>query len=131
MKITTAHLAKSYLDVVEGKKEVEVLSISKNFVKLLKKRGLIKGKRAILEAIESMRDTEQSHRSVKVTSASKLSAEDIKKIEDRVKEMYSVKNITLTNTVDESLLGGVDMQIGWVKITNSLKNRIETLKKAA
>lgn len=130
MKITTSQLAKSYLDLVDGKNEKEVGSISKSFTKLLKKRGLIKNKRAILAEIESLRDEQQSHRSVTVTSANKLSAGEIKKIEKSIKEMYKVKNVSLINTVDESLLGGMDMQIGWDKITNSLKHRIETLKKA-
>jgi len=130
MKITTTHLAKSYLEAVEDKNEKEVELIAKRFVALLIKRRLIKGKRAIVEAIVNLRDEMQSHKSVTVTSANSLTTEQKNQIESSVKESHNVANVTLINIVDEELLGGMDVQIGWEKVTNSLKQRIETLKKA-
>ena len=130
MKITTTHLAKSYLEAVEDKNEKEVKLIAKRFVALLIKRRLIKGKRAIVEAIVNLRDEMQSHKSVTVTSANSLTTEQKNQIESSVKESHNVANVTLINIVDEELLGGMDVQIGWEKVTNSLKQRIETLKKA-
>ena len=128
MKITTAQLADSFWQSVEHKTDKEIEDIVKAFVKLLHRRNLISKKRAIIETIEDKRDERESHKNAAVTSVHQLSAAEQKSIEALIKELYSVKHVTLSTDTDGRLLGGVEIRVGWDRIVNTLKNRIDILK---
>ena len=62
-------------------------------------------------------------------SAKKLSSDEIKKITDELSTNFSSK-IKLNYKHDESLIGGVVIQIGSLMIDTSIKNKLQKLKKS-
>lgn len=62
-----------------------------------------------------------------IYSASKLEDEDISNIEQILTKKLE-KKVELTNSIDESLIGGVSVFVEGKRIDNSIKNRLETLK---
>ena len=57
-----------------------------------------------------------------------LSEEEIKDLEKNLSKKYN-KNVTLTNVVDEAILGGVLVKLGNEEIDGTVRTRLSNIKK--
>ena len=65
----------------------------------------------------------------KVTTAVPLSAELETKVLAKVKEMTGSDNVTIENTIDESIIGGFILRVGDLQYNASIANKLEILKR--
>jgi F-type H+-transporting ATPase subunit delta len=128
MKITVSQLATAYYRAAKDVSEKEVTTLTKNFVLLLRTRKMLSKKAEILSEVEAIRDREEKHITAYITSAKKLSEEEEKSLKANLKKSYKAEAVTLEQEIDSSRIGGADVQVGWEKINNSIKHRLETLK---
>ena len=61
-------------------------------------------------------------------SAVKLDDEQLKAISDSFAQKYSLNNVTLTNKVDESIIGGVILKIGDCVVDGSIKRKLNKIR---
>ena len=77
-------------------------------------------KKLVLEESNSLNAT--------VFSAYKLNDKALKSIEARIKEKYKGKKIVITNVIDETLIGGVKVEVNNEALDLSLKEFLNRLK---
>jgi F-type H+-transporting ATPase subunit delta len=63
-----------------------------------------------------------------LTSSKKLSSEEITSLNSELSQAIGSK-IVFNNRVDESLLGGLKVQIGSLMIDTSIKNKLKKIEK--
>jgi F-type H+-transporting ATPase subunit delta len=61
-------------------------------------------------------------------SAVKLDDEQLKAIGDSFAQKYGLNNVTLTNKVDESIIGGVILKIGDCVVDGSIKRKLNKIR---
>ena len=65
--------------------------------------------------------------SATITSAKVLKEEELKHINDKLKDKFS-SEFNINTIVDETLIGGLKIQVGSQMIDSSIKNQLQTLK---
>ena len=65
--------------------------------------------------------------SATITSAKVLKEEELKQIKDKLKDKFS-SEFNINTIVDETLIGGLKIQVGSQMIDSSIKNQLQTLK---
>lgn len=63
-----------------------------------------------------------------VYSSKKLSASDLEDLVKALEKKYD-KKVELKNEVDESLIGGISVKLGGIRLDNSIKSRLTDLKR--
>lgn len=71
---------------------------------------------------------EQGHIAGTVTSAHELSASTLKAIEAFAKDKTGAKHVSLDRTVDESLIGGIKLEVPGYELDTSISRQLTTLK---
>ncbi len=98
----------NFLKIVIDKDRISIASeIKANFKQLLNEKN------NVVEGI--------------VTTAVVMEESEIKALEEKLSKKYS-KNITLTNIVDETILGGVLVRLGNEEIDGTVKTRLDKMK---
>ena len=128
MHYSSKTLARAFVEVAESKSGEALDSVSKNFIALLRKKGLSKKLSHIVTHIEKFEDKKVSRIRATITSADTLSDKDEKNIVSELKKAYKVKEVLIKTKKDKKLIAGTKIQIGWEIIDNSLKSRITQLK---
>ena len=128
MKVTTTQFAQAYWEIASGASAEEAKRISKNFAALLRRRKMLRKKGEILAEVIALRDEAEKHLTARVRTAKKLTHEELAHITRTLKKAYSVDAVTIEETIDEALIGGADIQVGWEKVAGSIKHRLNTLK---
>ena len=90
-------------------------------------RGRINIIRAIIEAYRQAYETLQNRVDVHVTSAVPLSEELRRMLADAASK-YSGRQAKLIETVDESLIGGLTVQIGDTKLDSSVSSHLSRIR---
>ena len=65
--------------------------------------------------------------SATITSAKVLDEKELKYIKDKLKDKFS-SEFNINTIVDETLIGGLKIQVGSQMIDSSIKNQLQTLK---
>ena len=65
--------------------------------------------------------------SATITSAKVLKEEELKYIKNKLKDKFS-SEFNINTIVDETLIGGLKIQVGSQMIDSSIKNQLQTLK---
>ena len=97
-----------------------------NLVKLMAENGRLKLMPDVLEQFEVARAKAENKVEAEVISAFKLSAEQTSELVNTLKKKLGCE-VTLTTTIDESLIGGVIIKAGDTIIDASMKSQLDSL----
>ncbi len=107
--------------------KLELSKLTENFIGLIIKKNRV---HYILEMIRAFNDLLSELKGIKsanITSAYKLSDEEVSKIKMKLKDKFNTDfNINLLT--DLSLIGGLKIQVGSQMIDSSIKNQLNLLK---
>lgn len=128
IKARTNDIAHAIHEAVKGKKGAELEAVLENVAKFLAKNRLLKKKEEIINKLEILQDKEEGRIKVSLQSRHKLKKENIADINHFLKNHYKAEEIDIDESVDESLIGGVRIQVGNDIIDMTLSNQIKQLK---
>jgi F-type H+-transporting ATPase subunit delta len=100
----------------------------RNFLRLVASKGRAGELRAIAEAFDAIVDEAEGRIAVELTTAVELSDEDAAAIVARI-ESSSGRSVEATRSVDPSLIGGIVLQAGSLRVDASVRGRLERLRR--
>jgi F-type H+-transporting ATPase subunit delta len=117
---------KAAIDEVTEKAEMSELT--SNFLNLLLDMGRFEQLEDIAEVFEEEIMAQQGTKSVLVKAAVELDDDAMFGIAEKMKELTGVKNLKMTQEIDDDLLSGFVIEMEGQRIDMSLKNELEQLK---
>jgi F-type H+-transporting ATPase subunit delta len=114
------------LDRVLGNGQTPATLVS--FIKVLNAKNRLGDLTGIASAFKGLLDVRAGNVDVSVTVAQQLSADELENVRHRVSVKLS-KNAVVTQTIDESIIGGLILKVGDTLIDGSVKTQLETIKK--
>lgn len=115
------------LDAVEKAFDGAVPENIVSFIQLLCERGRIRSIAGCVEEYKKLLDVQNSISTAHVTSAVELTEEEKEKLKDKL-EIKCGHSVILECTTDESLMGGIMVEIDGNLIDGSLRNRLHEVK---
>lgn len=103
--------------------------ISKNFLQLLATKRRLTVLRAIVDAFNILVIAGRGQVTATVTTATELTAKNIKAIEDVLHKQLNAK-VVVEPKVDESIIGGLIVQVGDRMVDSSVSTKLQKLKLA-
>jgi F-type H+-transporting ATPase subunit delta len=97
-----------------------------NLVKLMAENNRLKLMPDVLEQFEVARAKAENKIEAEITSAFELSAEQVSELVNTLKNKLG-SDITVTTSIDESLIGGVIIKAGDTIIDASMKSQLDSL----
>ena len=110
----------------EGICSEEIDSKGKNFIRLLAENKRLVLLSEIAELYEALKAERERSLEVKITSAFEISSEIAEKLADALKKRLE-REINLTTSVDESLVGGAIIRTGDMVIDSSVRGKLTKL----
>jgi F-type H+-transporting ATPase subunit delta len=107
---------------------LDVQPLAKNFAKVLVQKGRAGDARAVALAFGLMADEAEGIAHAEVVAAVDLSTGQIADIERKLSESMS-KRVSVTATVDPSIMGGVIVKVGDRLVDGSIRSRLKQLKR--
>jgi F-type H+-transporting ATPase subunit delta len=101
-------------------------SKQQNLLKLLAENGRLRELPEVLQQFETFRAEAEGKIEAEVVSAFELNAEQEQTITDMLKSKLG-RDVSITISTDESLIGGVVIKAGDTIIDGSMKSQLETL----
>jgi F-type H+-transporting ATPase subunit delta len=105
-----------------------VPSILSSFLKLLDVRGKLGSFPAIAKAFKELMDKRSGNIEVEITVPQALNDHELHDVRNQISHKLG-KNASVTQKVDESIIGGMVLRIGDSLIDGSVKSQLETLKR--
>ena len=99
----------------------------KNFLCFLVEKRRLFFVDLILKTFVDICSNRKGEVSAKLTSAKELTVDEIKKIKDELSQNFSTK-INLNYKYDQSLIGGLIIQVGSVMIDTSIKHKLQKIE---
>ncbi len=99
----------------------------RNFVRLLVEKGRAAELREIAAEFEALVAAREGVLDVELTTAHGLSDEEFGSIVDRI-EQASGRKVQATRSIDPSLIGGLVLQAGSMRLDASVRGRLERLR---
>ena len=99
----------------------------RNFLRLLAEKGRAGQVEEIYRELERLAAAEERRLEVELTTAIELSAAEEKRILEQI-ERASGRKVEATRKVDPSLIGGVVLQAGSLRVDASVRGRLERLR---
>lgn len=127
--ISITNITYAIYSAVKDKTGDDLNNALSNAVKVLDQKGMLSKSDSILETLQNIIDKDKNIIRAKIYSIDKLSVENIKKIEDELKDRYKAEKIYTTNIEDKNILGGIKIEIADEIIDLSLLKRVTQLKK--
>jgi F-type H+-transporting ATPase subunit delta len=121
-------IARAIYLVSKDKTEIELREINTKIIEFLTRKRLISKVPGILEKLNKIINHEEEKLEVKISTKTKLKEEVKKELIFFLKERYKVKEIVLTERLDEKLIGGMKIEIGDEIIDLTVKNKIKKLE---
>ena len=100
----------------------------RNFLRLLSEKGRTAQIDEIYRELEELVAAEQKRLTVELTTAYELSDEEAASILKKI-EQSSGRTVEATRKVDPSLLGGIVLQAGSLRVDASVRGRLERLRR--
>jgi F-type H+-transporting ATPase subunit delta len=107
---------------------LEIGEQTRNLLFILSDRYLLHDYPAIVDSIAVLREERLGIERVHITSSRELKTEERENLKTQI-ESYRKSKIELTYTIDQSVLGGVRMQIGSTVLDDTIKGRLDDLLK--
>jgi F-type H+-transporting ATPase subunit delta len=101
--------------------------LTRNFVLLVTEKGRASELEEIYRELEALVAAEQRRLTVELTTAFELSDEETDAILKKI-EAASGRDVEATRKVDPSLLGGIVLQAGSMRVDASVKGRLDRLR---
>ena len=102
--------------------------ILRNFVRLVASKGRAGQLRSIAEELDAIVDREQGRLSVELTTAYEMDDEEAAAIVKKI-EQASGRTVEATRAVDPSLIGGMILQAGTLRVDASVRGRLDRLRR--
>ena len=99
-----------------------------SFIKVLNAKHRLGDLTGIAGAFKGLLDVRAGNVDVSVTVAQQLSPDELENVRHRVSVKLS-KNAVVTQTIDESIIGGLILKVGDTLIDGSVKTQLETIKR--
>jgi F-type H+-transporting ATPase subunit delta len=112
-------------DVILSK--AKATPIVANFIKVVARNGRLFALPTIIKAFRELAARDRGEVSADVTSATALSKTQLAALADTLKKKIG-KTVTLTEHVDPSLIGGLQVKVGSQMIDSSLKTKLTAIK---
>jgi F-type H+-transporting ATPase subunit delta len=109
--------------------EIKIEGLTRNFLLLLAKNRRLFASAGIIGAFRAMLAQHRGEISASVASASKLAETQVTALKQALKAALG-KDVTLEQSVDPGLLGGLVVKVGSRMIDTSLRTRLNSLKVA-
>ena len=106
----------------------QVNPLVRNLVSILVSRGIVDLIQDVQTAYQSLLDQHLGRQQVEVTSAVPLNDQELERITQFVRDLIR-KEVAVSTQVDESILGGVVIQIGDQLLDGSTRSKLEELRK--
>jgi F-type H+-transporting ATPase subunit delta len=103
--------------------------LTKTLIKVLVKNQRIELLGEVAASYVSLFNESQGVKVAKVTTAVPLTPALETKILNKVTELTGSKNVTVENTVDESIIGGFILRVGDLQYNASIANKLNRLKR--
>jgi len=103
--------------------------LTRNFVLLVTEKGRATELEEIYRELEALIDAEQRRLTVELTTAFELSDEEADSILKKI-QAASGREVEATRKVDPSLIGGIVLQAGSMRVDASVKGRLDRLRGA-
>ena len=126
--ISNNDIARAIYLVSKDKTNAELHEVDKKVVKFLARRRLLSKSGDILERLNTIINQESERIVAKVSSAKKLKEESKRELILLLKKRYGAKEVVITETLDEKLLGGIRIEVGDEIIDLTAKNKIKRLQ---
>lgn len=98
-----------------------------NFLKIMIDKDRMSAINAVKKSYKELLNEKNNVIEGIAITAVAMSQDELKKLEDKLSSKYN-KNVTLQNTVDESILGGVLVRLGNEEIDGTVKTRLSNMK---
>lgn len=126
--ISVNNLARAIYESSKGKDEAELDILTQKAIVLISKKNLISRSKEILNSLEKIIDKNEDTIRAKISSRIKIDKKMTDEIDDFIKKRYKAKKTLLEFKIDETLLGGIKIEVGDEIIDTTLKNKIKKLK---
>lgn len=101
---------------------------TKNFVKLVAKNGRLSNLESIIRFYKNQKVLHNGDVPIKIISAKKLKAQQVSQIDETLKKTIQ-GNIIIDREVDQSIMGGLIIQLGSTMIDGSIKSKLDKLQR--
>jgi F-type H+-transporting ATPase subunit delta len=128
MKISARQYASCLLELLEGKKKEEAKEIIKKFVALLAKRRELGRQSELVAALEAAWNEKRGELPIVLESTRKLEKSSQSKIGAYLEKKSGAAKVTITEVLNEKLLGGFVLRYGDRVLDGSLKNNLDNLR---
>jgi ATP synthase F1 delta subunit len=126
--ISIKNIAQAIYESSREKDESSLNILMKDVVVFINKKRLLAKSDKILTALEKIIDEDNQITRVKISSHRKLEDREKKEIEDFIKKKYKSKEVELSITEDEKLLGGIKIETGDEILDMTLSNKVQKLQ---
>jgi F-type H+-transporting ATPase subunit delta len=110
-------------------KYLKLDKLTRNFLGVLAQNRRVAALPDVIRSFRTIAAAQRGEVTARVTSAHKLSAEQLKALETRLKAREG-RTVKLTADVDPELLGGLVVTIGSKRIDGSIRSRLNSLAQA-
>jgi F-type H+-transporting ATPase subunit delta len=110
-------------------KHLKLSKLTQNFLGVLAQNRRLSALPDVIRAFRTIAAAQRGEVTARVTSAHKLSAEQLKALEAKLKAREG-RTVKLTADVDPELLGGLVVTIGSKRIDDSIRSRLNSLAQA-
>lgn len=121
-------IARSIYLLIKDKGDSERPLLYEKVVKFLFKKRLLSKSGEILSHLTKIVNKEEGTLVVKVLSVEPLDSKNKIYLEQFLKKTYSVKEVTLVETLDKKLLGGIRLEVNDEVVDLSMKNKVKKLQ---
>lgn len=101
-----------------------------NFISLLLDKGRMEILPAIHREYERLKNIMQERLDIKISSALPLEDSQVELIVEKYRKQYGALSASVTRVTDPSLLGGILIQIGDIRIDDTQKKRLKALQQS-
>ncbi len=129
MKVySTKTFAEAIYQTTHNKSGVELENALSNTIDFLNKNQMLGKSKEILSHLEKIIDKKDGIIRAKIISNNILSKKILDELEENLKKRYLAKAVDINNINDESLLGGMKIEVNDEIIDLSLSNRLHKLQ---
>lgn len=128
MKISIQKYAQALFELTDGKSQKEILDVIKKFSEVLKREGMIRNIKKIIEKFEEIYNKKNGIIMANIISSRKLSDEHIFQVENFIKNKYKTEKVEIENSIDKKIKGGIIIKIGDEVIDGSVAIQIKKMK---
>ena len=127
-KISNNNIANAIYTGIKNKEGENLSVFTENVIKFLARKKLISKYKDILFKLQNLIDKENGLLKVKITSQEKLGEVHKKEIENILLSKYKAKSLVFDEKVNNSLIGGLKIEIQDEIIDLSISNKLQKLQ---